>query len=393
MKAYMVQSEKRIAPFGDHPRDCLIVNKPLAVIQKEVLTSIGIDLVTVADDSSINDEREHLVFVDQLYFSVELLSEFISKSRDMQRRTVAALKPGLTTLRTIVNTQDVSFHPDRIEYDLRYVPSGGLRSDFQPIVIKADQMEETVLFPRHLFGEREYRVPLTDKLIVQIDHWTNLLAANIVTLLAEGARLKQGSKLRLLWLALKARSINQWKVLRQMNRIGQDCDIHPTAYIEGSTIGDNVKIGAMAIVRESMVGDGTHIANHSSVELSVIGDACALWGGALVQYSVLYPETFTQAQVINASICGKDTFLGAGAVLTDFRLDRKSVMVLKDGTLKDTGNTFLGSCLGHSVYIGSGCVISPGRAVSRDLRIVPNIERRLRSFRSAEYIRGFQLIR
>ena len=278
MKAYMVRSEKRIAPFGDHPRDCLIANKPLGVIQEEVLKSIGIDLVALDDESSINDGGEYLVFGDQLYFSVELLSEFIFESRNMKRSTVAALKPGLTTIRTIVNTQDVSFHPDRIEYDLRYVPSGGPRSGFQPIVIEADQMQEIVLFPEHLFGKREYRVPLTDKFIIQIDHWSNLLSANIVTLLAEGARLKRGSKLRLLWLALKARSTNQWKVLRQMNRIGQNCDIHPTAYIEGSTIGDNVKIGAMAVVRESIVGNGTHIGNHSSVELSVIGEACSLWG-------------------------------------------------------------------------------------------------------------------
>jgi hypothetical protein len=40
-----------------------------------------------------------------------------------------------------------------------------------------------------------------------------------------------------------------------------------------------------------------------------------------------------------------------------------------------------------------GCDISPGRYVFMDLKIVPNIERGLRSFRSAEYIPGFELIR
>ena len=85
--------------------------------------------------------------------------------------------------------------------------------------------------------------------------------------------------------------------------------------------------------------------------------------------------------------------MGAGNVLTDFRLDRKSVMVLKEGTLKDTENIFLGACLGHGVYIGSGCIVLPGRAVSRDLRIIPHIERRIRSLRSSENIPGFELVR
>jgi tetrahydrodipicolinate N-succinyltransferase len=68
-------------------------------------------------------------------------------------------------------------------------------------------------------------------------------------------------------------------------------------------------------------------------------------------------------------------------------------MVLKEGALKDTENSFLGACLGHGVYIGSGCVVSPGRAVSKNLRIIPNIERRIRSLRSSENIPGFELIK
>jgi acetyltransferase-like isoleucine patch superfamily enzyme len=393
IKAYIVESKRRIEPFGDHPGDCLIVNKPLKEHQREVLKALKVDLIAVTDESKVKDHEEHLIFGDHLYFSPEVLKEFVSRSRRAGGKTVAALKPGLGTLRTVVKTQDVAILPERVEYDLRYVPAGQPQGKSQPIVIDPGHLRDGIPFPSHLFGSSSYDVPLTDKLITQIDHWTNLWSASVATLLAEGARLKNGPKLRLLSLALKARSTNQWKVLRQINKFGHGCDIHPTAYIEGCTIGNNVKIGAMAVVRESVVGDGAYIANNAAVELSVIGDHCALQGGSVVQYSVLYPGVLTTTHFINASMCGRDSFVAAGAVPTDFRMDGNSVTVMKDGTKVDTGNSFLGACLGHGVYVGSGCVVAPGRAVPNGLRIMLSDERLLRGFNSGSAIEGFRIIR
>ena len=393
MKAYMLKTDKRIEPFGDHPGNCLIVNKPLKEHQEEVLEGLKIDLVTVASESEIRDQQEHLAFGDHLYFTPEFLREFITRSRRAGGKTVAALKPGLGTLRTVVKTQEVAILPDRVEYDLRYVPAGQPEGKCQAITIDPGDLQDGIPFPSHLFGDFSYNVPLTDKLVTQIDHWTNLWSANIATLLAEGARLKNSPKLRLLKLALKARSTNQWKVLRQINKIGHGCDIHPTAYIEGCTIGNNVKIGAMAVVRESVVGDGAYIANNASVELSVIGEHCALQGGAVVQYSVLYPGVLTTTHFVNASMCGRDSFIAAGAVPTDFRFDGNSVTVMKNNAKVDTGNSFLGACLGHGAYMGSGCILAPGRAVPNGLKITPGDERVLSGFNSGHEIEGFRIIR
>ncbi|MDM7999523.1 MAG: hypothetical protein QUS33_05875 [Dehalococcoidia bacterium] len=392
MKAYMIRSQRTIEPFGDHPGECLIVNKPLREHQIEALQGLKIDLVAVTRESEIKDQEEHLIFGDHLYFSPEFLKEFIAKSRRARGKTVAALKPGLGTLRTVVNSQEVTILSDRVEYDLRYVPAGQAEDKSQAIVIDPGNLQDGIPFPKHMFGAYSYNVPLTDKLIVQIDHWTNLWSANIATLLAEGARLRNGSKLRLLRLALKARSTNQWKVLRQINKIGRGCDIHPTAYIEGCTIGDNVKIGAMAVVRESVVGDGAYIANNASTELSVIGEHSALQGGTVVQYSVLYPGSLTTTHFVNASMCGRDSFIAAGAVATDFRLDGGYVTVMKHGVTVDTGNTFIGGCLGHGAYVGSGCILAPGRAVPNGLKIAVGDDRVLSGFNSGHEIEGFRVV-
>ena len=147
VNAYMVQNEKRIEPFGDHPRDCLIVNKPLKQHQEEVLRGLKIDLIAVTRESEIKDREEHLIFGDHLYFTPEFLKEFITRSRRAGSTTIAALKPGLATLRTVVKTQEVAILPDRVEYDLRYVPAGQPEGKCQAIVINPGDLQDGIPFP------------------------------------------------------------------------------------------------------------------------------------------------------------------------------------------------------------------------------------------------------
>jgi len=376
MKAYMVVTNRAIEPFGDHPGDCLIVNKPLSTHQYAALNREKVVLAPVSNSADIDDPGEHIVFHDYVYFTPELLHEFIERARRMQCKAVAALKRGISTLRCVTATQNVDVQEDYIAYSLFYMPAEEHRNrEAKVVVMDTDRVFETIPMPAHLVEGGEYRVPLTERLLVQVEHWTNLWAANVATLLGEVARAMNRPKLSLLLMATKARSFNKWSVLRQTNRIGHGCDIHPTAYIEGSTIGDNVKIGAMAIVRESIVGDNTYIANSAAVELSAIGEGCELQGGAVVQYSVLYPGAFTFAKGINASFLGRDTFVGDGAALADFRFDGRSVTVIKNGEIVDTGSIYLGACLGHGVYLGAGCVVAPGRAIPNGMHISPDQSR------------------
>jgi len=392
MKAYMVQSAKRIEPFGEHPGDCLIANRRLADLQEEALRNLGLQLVTVADGSLVQDPDEHIIFDDTLFFTTELLSEFVEGSRRLRSCTTCALKPGVSTLRSVVATQDVRTCPGGIEYGLLYMPRKELRGERQSLVIDPDQFFESVRFPAHMISSNEYLIPLTERVLVRIDHWVNLWAASICFLLAEGARLKKAPKIKLLGLALKARSTNQWRVLRTLNRVGRNCDIHPTAYIEGSTIGEKVKIGAGAIIRESLVGDGTYISNNATIELSVIGEGSTIHNSSAVQYSVLYPNANVGARFVSLALWGRDSLAGDGVTLADFRLDGESVRVFKDGCEVDTQNTFVGTCLGHRVYLGAGCVLAPGRTVPNDWRLAPKRTRVISACRPDGNVPGYRLI-
>ncbi|OFW59948.1 MAG: hypothetical protein A2133_05230 [Actinobacteria bacterium RBG_16_64_13] len=294
---------------------------------------------------------------------------------------------------SIIRTQDVQVHSDRIEYGLYYFPDGSGPGERHPVVIDADQFFENVRFPAHMIPGGQVTVGLTDKIAIQIDHWVNLWAANLAAILIEGARVKKSSPARLLWLATRAGSLNQYRVLRRLNRVGRNCDIHPTAYIEGSTVGDNVKIGAGAIVRASIIGDDCSIANNATLELSVVGAGSTIFNGCVVQYSVLYPGACISCRYVGLNLAGRDTFISDGVTLSDFRFDGRNVQVLKDGKGIDSGARLLGTCLGHGVYLGAGCVLSPGRAVPNGWRIVPESRRVLEAFPAGGHIEGHRVLR
>ncbi|MFC1605024.1 hypothetical protein ACFL5F_08365 [Planctomycetota bacterium] len=392
MRAYIVQSDKIIEPFGEHPRDCLIRNKTLKTLQNETLLGLGLEPLLVPNAEQVDDPDDCLILDDSLYFTRDLLREFIVRSRRKRNCTTCALKSGLTTLRTVIATQDVKVYPNHIEYGLQYLPEEKSRGEYHPVVIEADQVHTSIPMPEQICGDEKYLVPLTERFIIQVNHWINLWAANISTLLEEGARLQKMPKIKAVILALKAHSLNQWKILGRLNKIGQGCDIHPTAYIEASTIGDNVTIGAGVIIRESVIGNGSFVDNGVIIEKSVIAEKNLILDGHIM-YSVLYPGISASTHRVITSLIGKGTLIGADVTLTNFRFDGKSVMVIKDGTIIDTGNQFIGCCLGHGVYLGAGCIIAPGRTIPGGVRITPEESRIIRVCNPDKDVPGYRVVK
>lgn len=369
MKAYIIKTDKKIEPFGDHPRGCLIANKKLIDLQIKTLVEQKIKPVFVSSVDGVKSKEEFISFYDDLYFTPELLSKFIARSREQDSDTICALKKGITTLRTGASLQNVRDCGEYFEYNLKYFPRTESKEIFKPIVIDPDEFEANVPIPFHMFKDAKgYAVPMTNKFMVQIDHWVNLWSCNIVFLLAEFARVQKVSKTKLLFLVLKACSKNKWRILSKLNRIGKNCDIHPTAYVEASAIGSNVTIGAGAVIRGSAIDSEVHIGNNVVVEYSVIGENSSILSGHIL-YSVFYPGTFSVAEMVSASLIGRDSFLGANCTLTDFRFDNQNVLAENNENKVDSGNRFLGACLGHDVYIGSGCIIAPGRIIPNGLRM------------------------
>ena len=371
MRAYIINTRKIIEPFGEHPRDCLISNKTLREIQESLIRTFNIDLIEVEEESQIHDSEEHLILIDSLYFNKKLLEEFISRSRELKKNTVCAVKPGIFTLRSIISTQDVIKHNDRIEYNLRYVTPLGQKGDTVPVVFNADKYHENLSMPEHMLGTPGYKIPLPEKLVIQIDHWANLWSANIGALLESVGTVLDTPKWKLLATALKAGSTNKWKIASKLNNIGRNCDIHPNAYIEGSIIGNNVKVGAGSVIRESNIANNATIENGVTLNFSIVGEGSYIADGTVIRYSTIYPNTFIGFSTSSAQVFGRNCFVGDGVTLTDYRLDGKNITILKNGKVVDTGNKLLGSCIGHDTYLAAGTIVAPGRAIPNGTRIMP----------------------
>ena len=368
MRAYVVATQKTLQPFGEHPRECLVGNVSLQRVQQEALKQAGLVPVRVDSASAIRDDDAHLIVEDRLFFTPELIAHFLAQSRARGTSTRCAMKCGPVTETTAAATQGVPMSEGAFAYELHFEPAARLRGEPALVVVDPEQDYAPLPVSRHMTPLREQRLPISDLLLIRVDHWVNLWTANLSVLVVEIARLKK-SKLRLLALALRARSLNKWNVLRANNIIGRNCDIHPTAYVEGSRIGDGTHIGAGAVVRGSLIGTGSRILNRATVELSVLGENVHIMNGCTAQFSVLYPGHVAMSNLVSLSICGRDTFVGDGATLSDFRFDGRSVSVLKDGETIDSGITFLGGCLGHGAYLGAGCILAPGRAIANGWRI------------------------
>ena len=387
MRAFVSKTDTRIMPFNEHPQELLIQNKKLLEHQNEILKQLGIEY---EQSNNLTSESERIIFKDTVFFSKRLIESFIEKSRKIGKPTQCILKKGNFTKTTVSSVMDLDDLGQSLGYRLYYIPSSRkVAKEFFPVEIDPDEFIQNLRFPQHLVDQGKYPITITTKILVQIEHWTNLWACNLQNMLSRIAKLK-GNRFKQLRLALTSFSKNQWKVLEKNVKIGKNCDIHPTAYIEDSIIGDGVEIGANCVIRGSMIGDSSVLMNNVNVIHSVLGNNCQLWDGVTTTYSLLFSGSFVTARLLNCSVLGRNSFLPNGTIITDLRFDDRNVKILKDGKLYDSGNRFLGFCLGHDSYLGSGIVVEPGREIPNNVKLVPKNNITLSSFDKLEGFKIFQ---
>jgi acetyltransferase-like isoleucine patch superfamily enzyme len=367
----VVETDTRIQPFDEHPRELPVLNRPLAAHRADVLDSLDI---RTTDEVDPGRGGPQLVFDDTVFFSEQLLRSFLEESRGIDEPTQCAVEKGAFTERAVTPTMALTDHGDGVGYRLYYYPDGfdpGEEVDPRPVTLDADEFVHDLAFPEHMVQGGTYRVPITTTVVVQIEHWANLWAANVVGALGRLAAL-MNDRFRQLNLALRAFSTNEWKIAGRNVTVGENCDVHPTAHVENSILGDGVEIGAGSVVRGSIIDDRTVIQNNVSVAYSVIGERCQFQHNTSLSYSLLFPGAFTNCLYLNCSVMGRDTFIGAGTIQTDFRFDGNDVVVLDDGAPVDSGQRFLGGCMGHESYLGAGLVIAPGREIPNGVRVMPS---------------------
>ncbi len=139
--------------------------------------------------------------------------------------------------------------------------------------------------------------------------------------------------------------------------VAKDAVINDGAEIIGPTIickGATIRHGAF--IRGSViVGEGAVIGNSSEIKNSIILDEAKL----------------PHYNYVGDSVIGYRAHMGAGAIASNTRLDKRSIIISSKEKKIDTGLKKLGVMLGDYAEIGCGTILSPGTVVGRESIIHP----------------------
>lgn len=360
MKIHIEPSGRRIEPFGDPVGDALILNRRLAAWQDEAIRDAGLARVETLEPPCV-------VVPDTLLASAGALSSFAAQAAG--RDAVLVLKESLFARRTTpvqpsVTRLDAGYRFERI----RFVSGRGEA----PIDVVVDPDEHVVKIPlpaRYAEGGA-LELSLPRHPVMTLHHWAHILWANQAAG-AMSARATPGWKLAMKGLlgALLSLSLNRWKVLGKLNTIGAKCDIHPTAIVEGSTLGSGVSVGAYARILFSHVGDGANVMSAAHVEASTVGEKATVGQRTTIRLCVLYPEAIASQELMQVCLLGRGVLTTPGSYSLDLNFER-DIRVPLDGALWSTGTRFLGSAFGHGARVGTGIWIASGRMVPNGVSLV-----------------------
>jgi NDP-sugar pyrophosphorylase family protein len=132
-------------------------------------------------------------------------------------------------------------------------------------------------------------------------------------------------------------------------------EVHPAAHVGPQVFigaGTIVEPGAM-IIGPAIIGSGCRIRHGAYIRENVIvGDGCVVGNSVELKHCVL----FNQCQVphfnyVGDSILGHKAHMGAGAILSNVKLDNQNVWVNFEGTPIDTGLRKFGGLIGDKAEI------------------------------------------
>ena len=138
--------------------------------------------------------------------------------------------------------------------------------------------------------------------------------------------------------------------------IAKTASVAKTASIAGPCIiGEQTEVRPGAFIRGNvLVGDGAVVGN--STELK----NCILFDGVQVPHY----------NYVGDSVLGYKAHMGAGAITSNVKGDKKEVVVRGEARY-ETGRKKFGAMLGDHAEIGCNSVLNPGTVIGRDSQVYP----------------------
>lgn len=139
--------------------------------------------------------------------------------------------------------------------------------------------------------------------------------------------------------------------------IAKSATISPLATISGPTIiGENTQVRPGAFIRGSaLVGDNAVVGNSTELKNCVLFD------------NVQVPHY----NYVGDSILGYKAHMGAGAVTSNIKADKKNIVIHAGDETIETGRRKVGAMLGDYADIGCNSVLNPGSVVGSNTNVYP----------------------
>lgn len=139
--------------------------------------------------------------------------------------------------------------------------------------------------------------------------------------------------------------------------VGEDSIVHESAEIIGpAIIGKNCVIGHGSYLRENcLFGDGVHIGHGGEVKNSIF----------------LNNAKAAHLNYIGDSIIGNNVNISGGAMIANYRLDKRSVGVRAGNQWVETGLQKFGAIIGDESIIGVNTVLNPGTVLGKKTIVYP----------------------
>ncbi len=160
--------------------------------------------------------------------------------------------------------------------------------------------------------------------------------------------------------AMRGRTLGQ-PFIGEAVFVGENTVVEPGACIKGPAwIGANCEVRSGCYVRENViVGDGAVLGNSCEFK------NCVLFDGAQVPHF----------NYVGDSILGHQAHLGAGAILSNVKLDHAEITVeTEDGRRLLTGLRKFGAILGDGAEVGCNAVLNPGSLLGRRSLVYPGAQ-------------------
>lgn len=225
-------------------------------------------------------------------------------------------------------------------------------------------------------------LPISFAIVIPVGHWSQTLWGNLLCLAPYLFRELVMDNIvkaifRLGMAMVLSLSIDPKKLFFRIVQKGKDCNIHPSAVVEGCWLGDSVTIGANAVVRGCILRDNARVEELAVVEGAVLSERAVVQRQAMVKYAVL-SEGAAVAGVVQLGVLGQNAAVKRGGYLMDMNFGGL-VQVQHNGVLKNAPLGLIGCSVGKDTIIGLGVAVAAGRAVPSGLKVVMHPDQMLRS--------------